>query len=209
MSHERRRGDDGGAGPTTQTGRSLAGTQTGATRPTTTRRPGPRAPPRSARAAATSLRKVTCRPRRTRRRASSPAASRAAAPSSTPRAAAVAPARGQMWPHHRRDVVSTPVLAASAAAPSRPAGRAAGSHRRHCDGGTWRCGWCGASSKDSGHRKNPGPKGPATLCGPCGGRYRQGATGPPKRDAEGNFLCDSCDAKFPTNFGAVRPPALL
>ena len=37
------------------------------------------------------------------------------------------------------------------------------------------------------------------MCGPCGGRYRQGATGPPKRDAEGNFLCDSCDAKFPTN----------
>ena len=61
------------------------GTQTGV-KVRTTRRPGPRAPPRSARAAATSSRRATCRPGRTRRRASSPAASRAAAPSSTPRA---------------------------------------------------------------------------------------------------------------------------
>ena len=48
--------------------RSLAGTQTGV-KVKTTRRRDPRAPPRSARAAAPSLRKVTCRPGRTRRRA--------------------------------------------------------------------------------------------------------------------------------------------
>ena len=61
------------------------GTQTGV-KVRTTRRPGPRAPPRSARAAATSSRRATCRPGRTRRRASFRVGSRAAAPSSTPRA---------------------------------------------------------------------------------------------------------------------------
>ena len=61
------------------------GTQTGV-KVRTTRRPGPRAPPRSARAAGTSSRRATCRPGRTRRRASSRVGSRAAAPSSTPRA---------------------------------------------------------------------------------------------------------------------------
>ena len=61
------------------------GTQTGV-KVRTTRRRGPRAPPRSARAAATSSRRATCRPGRTRRRASFRVGSRAAAPSSTPRA---------------------------------------------------------------------------------------------------------------------------
>ena len=61
------------------------GTQTGV-KVRTTRRRDPRAPPRSARAAATSSRRATCRPGRTRRRASSRVGSRAAAPSSTPRA---------------------------------------------------------------------------------------------------------------------------
>ena len=93
------------------------GTQTGV-KVRTTRRPGPRAPPRSARAAAPSLRKVTCRPRRTRRRASSPAASRAAAPSSTPRArcgrtgatatAARGAAAGAARPPRTADTARTP-----------------------------------------------------------------------------------------------------
>ena len=43
------------------------------------------------------------------------------------------------------------------------------SHRRHCDGGTWTCDWCACPVEKAG-RKNPGPNGPATLCGPCGGQ---------------------------------------
>ncbi|EGB05573.1 hypothetical protein AURANDRAFT_66332 [Aureococcus anophagefferens] len=64
-------------------------------------------------------------------------------------------------------------------------------HRRFCDGGKWRCAWCECTALEAGG-KNPGPGGAATLCGPCGGRYRGGATGPPKRDAEGKYLCDHC-----------------
>ena len=39
-------------------------------------------------------------------------------------------------------------------------------HRRFCDGGLWRCDWCKCDINDANHRKNPGPRGPATLCGP-------------------------------------------
>lgn len=50
-------------------------------------------------------------------------------------------------------------------------------HRRFCDGGKWECGWCGCKASEAGG-KNPGPKGPSTLCSACGGRFRGGATGP-------------------------------
>ena len=65
-------------------------------------------------------------------------------------------------------------------------------HRRFCDGGSWRSDRCCCTISEAGNRKNPGPKGPATLCGPCGGRYRGGATGPPTRNEAGGFVCDSC-----------------
>ena len=51
-------------------------------------------------------------------------------------------------------------------------------HRRFCDGGSWRCDWCSCTISEGGQPEEPGPKGPATLCGPCGGaipRRRHGA----------------------------------
>lgn len=74
-------------------------------------------------------------------------------------------------------------------------------HARGCDGGAWRCGWCDASLAQVGHRRNPGPDGPATLCGPCGGRWRGGATGPPTRDARGRYVCDECGSAHETIAG--------
>jgi len=47
--------------------------------------------------------------------------------------------------------------------------------------------------------KNPGPDGPSTLCGGCGGRYRSGATGPLKQNTEsGKFMCEACGREFDT-----------
>jgi hypothetical protein len=45
--------------------------------------------------------------------------------------------------------------------------------RKNCDGGVWRCDWCGVDKKTGGGRC-PGPKGPSTLCSACGSRYRAG-----------------------------------
>ncbi|KAH8067270.1 hypothetical protein JL721_7678 [Aureococcus anophagefferens] len=72
------------------------------------------------------------------------------------------------------------------------------SHARRCDGGHWRCDWCKITDVKG---KNPGPRGPATLCGPCGSRYRGGATGPPTVDAAGKFVCDACGQKYDTLAG--------
>ena len=73
-------------------------------------------------------------------------------------------------------------------------------HRRRCDGGNWRCSWCNCSYDDCLGR-NPGPDGPATLCGACGSRFRGGATGPPATNAEGNFLCEDCGKALETMSG--------
>ena len=81
------------------------------------------------------------------------------------------------------------------------------SHSRRCDGGNWRCKWCECKA-DECSGKNPGPDGPATLCGACGARYRGGATGPPPTNAEGNFLCEDC-GEFKTNAWAFILVALL
>ena len=69
---------------------------------------------------------------------------------------------------------------------------ALGGHRRFCDGGAWRCDWCKCTATEC-SGKNPGPRGPATLCGACGGRYRAGHSGPPARSEDGKFTCDTCD----------------
>jgi hypothetical protein len=63
------------------------------------------------------------------------------------------------------------------------------SHKRRCDGGRWRCGWCECKAEEC-TGKGPGPQGASTLCANCSGRYRNGATGAVKRDDKGNFLCD-------------------
>ena len=63
------------------------------------------------------------------------------------------------------------------------------SHKRRCDGGRWRCGWCECKAEAC-TGKGPGPHGASTLCANCSGRYRNGATGAVKRDDKGNFLCD-------------------
>ena len=49
-----------------------------------------------------------------------------------------------------------------------------GIHSRNCDGGLWRCTWCNCKADET-SGKAPGPDGPRTLCGNCGGRYRSGA----------------------------------
>ena len=41
---------------------------------------------------------------------------------------------------------------------------ALGVHRRRCDGGNWKCGWC-ACAHDASKGRSVGPDGPATLCG--------------------------------------------
>eukprot|EP00041_Stephanoeca_diplocostata_P039519 m.1633740 g.1633740 ORF g.1633740 m.1633740 type:complete len:3183 (+) comp25410_c1_seq2:60-9608(+) len=68
-------------------------------------------------------------------------------------------------------------------------------HQRTCSGGTWRCRWC-ASKECETKGKGPGPDGPSTLCSVCASRYRSGYKQPPTRDAQGNFVCDRCQAKF-------------
>ena len=78
---------------------------------------------------------------------------------------------------------------------------ALGGHKRFCDSGTWRCGWCEVRS-DECSGKGPGPDGPKTLCSACSARFRAGHTAPPLRDSEGNFLCDSCNRAF-VSMGAL------
>ena len=76
-----------------------------------------------------------------------------------------------------------------------------GSHKRTCDGGKWECEWCQISSTKA-HAKSPGPNGPCTLCSTCGSRFRNGAKGPPKRNAEGKFVCEmGCGRLFETIAG--------
>ena len=67
-----------------------------------------------------------------------------------------------------------------------------------CDHGKWRCQWCG-SGKSAG--KSPGPDGPKTLCSSCSSRFRSGHEGPPQRNSDGLYVCDSCSATFETNRG--------
>jgi len=78
---------------------------------------------------------------------------------------------------------------------------ALGGHKRFCDMGTWRCGWCEVRA-DECSGKGPGPAGPKTLCSACSARFRAGHTAPPLRDADGNFLCDSCNRAF-VSMGAL------
>ena len=78
---------------------------------------------------------------------------------------------------------------------------ALGGHKRFCDGGTWRCGWCEVLATEC-SGKGPGPNGPKTLCSACSARFRAGHTAPPLRDADGNFLCDSCHRAF-VSMGAL------
>ena len=76
---------------------------------------------------------------------------------------------------------------------------ALGSHRHRCDGGKWRCDWCQCKADET-TGKGPGPAGASTLCANCAGRYRSGASGAAKRDAQGNYICD-CGRLFSTNAG--------
>ncbi|KAJ8603590.1 hypothetical protein CTAYLR_004836 [Chrysophaeum taylorii] len=78
---------------------------------------------------------------------------------------------------------------------------ALGGHRRFCDGGQWRCDWCKCSAAQC-SGKNPGPRGPATLCGACGSRYRAGHTGPPRTTRDGKFVCETC-GKLLDSIGAL------
>ena len=63
------------------------------------------------------------------------------------------------------------------------------------------CRWCGVGAQLI-HGKGPGPDGPKTLCSACSSRYRAGHTAAPLRDADGNFVCDSCSRKF-SSLGAL------
>ena len=72
---------------------------------------------------------------------------------------------------------------------------ALGVHRRFCDGGAWRCAWCSGGAEEV-QGKGPGPDGAGTLCSACSSRYRGGATGPPTKDVDGNYLCDICERTF-------------
>jgi hypothetical protein len=72
---------------------------------------------------------------------------------------------------------------------------ALGGHRRFCDGGTWRCGWCHCTS-DECQNKSVGPDGPATLCSSCSQRFRAGHTGPPPRNEDGKYVCEDCGRTF-------------
>lgn len=78
---------------------------------------------------------------------------------------------------------------------------ALGGHKRFCDMGSWRCGWCEVRA-DECSGKGPGPAGPKTLCSACSARFRAGHTAPPLRDTDGNFLCDSCGRAF-NSMGAL------
>ena len=83
---------------------------------------------------------------------------------------------------------------------------ALGGHRRFCDAGVWRCEWCEVRAEEC-SGKGPGPEGPKTLCSACSARFRAGHTAAPRRDARGNFMCDSCGRAF-VSMGAlgVRGP---
>jgi hypothetical protein len=72
-----------------------------------------------------------------------------------------------------------------------------GHFTKGCDAGKWSCEWCKCSYHEASGR-SPGPNGTGTLCAACSSRYRAGHTGPPKRDVEGNYLCEACGAKFET-----------
>lgn len=72
---------------------------------------------------------------------------------------------------------------------------ALGGHKRFCDAGTWRCGWC-ECKVDECSSKGVGPAGPKTLCSACSSRFRHGALGPPPMSSEGKFVCTHCDRKF-------------
>ena len=58
----------------------------------------------------------------------------------------------------------------------------------HASDDPWRCNWCG-TGQTRGRRK--GPKGPGTLCGPCGVRFSNGKTGPL---SSATFECRWCKA---------------
>ena len=73
-------------------------------------------------------------------------------------------------------------------------------HKRFCDGGAWRCGWCTATARNSAGR-GPGPEGARTLCSACSSRYRSGHTGPPPKDADGRLFCPDCEKRFDTVSG--------
>ena len=72
-----------------------------------------------------------------------------------------------------------------------------GSHRKRCDGGLWRCGWCVCSIEET-SGKSPGPQGPGTLCSTCSSRWKSGHTGPPERNEDGRYPCDKCERTFET-----------
>jgi len=74
---------------------------------------------------------------------------------------------------------------------------ALGGHRRFCDGGAWRCRWCECKAEET-QGKGPGPDGPSSLCAPCNRRWVAGHTGPPARDASGQYLCELCGRGFET-----------
>ena len=66
-----------------------------------------------------------------------------------------------------------------------------------CDGGDWKCTWCGGSGKTG---QEDGPDGPATLCAACRSRYSSGADAAAKREA-GTFVCDTCGQRCATMVG--------
>jgi len=69
-----------------------------------------------------------------------------------------------------------------------PFSGALGVHKRHCDGGRWRCGWCECDAAAA-QGKGPGPDGPRTLCAVCASRFRAGHREALRRDADGKWLC--------------------
>jgi hypothetical protein len=58
-----------------------------------------------------------------------------------------------------------------------------------CIAGTWSCMWCKCTLQEANGR-SPGPGGSGSLCSACGSRFRGGAKGPIKQDADGKFICD-------------------
>jgi hypothetical protein len=70
-----------------------------------------------------------------------------------------------------------------------------GSHRKRCDGGTWRCAWCTCKSEET-SGKGPGPDGGGTLCSTCSSRWRSGHTAPMQQDESGRYPCERCERTF-------------
>ena len=71
-----------------------------------------------------------------------------------------------------------------------------GSHRRRCDGGVWRCGWCQCRYEET-SGKGPGPLGSKTLCAQCSARWKSDpARAPPQTDEHGRYPCDRCERTF-------------